>query len=153
MTNKEYADGLRLIADFYETHPRMPLPSNGGTNGFTVFAGRAEGLVAKSLSEIAAILVDGGDLEKTANETFYCVSREFGSLRFEVLDYRKNVCTVVGSHKEIKTVTRTITPAVTQVVQEEIEILDWECPKSLLALAKASELCEICKQYLDNCTC
>jgi hypothetical protein len=133
MTNKEYADGLRLIAKFYETHPEMPLPYNGGTNGFTVFASSRQG---ESLSEITAILADDGDLTKRVNDTFYYVSRQFGGLRFEALDYRKNVCQVVGLHKEIKTVTREITPAVTQEVQEEVEVLEWGCPKSLLALAK-----------------
>jgi hypothetical protein len=89
MTNLEYAQSLRLIADFYEAnadqkqpHPNMWIHCYEREEFLKAATGLARGgMVAKRMDE--------------HEEGEYYVTREFGGIKLEVLIRRKMVCRLV----------------------------------------------------------
>lgn len=120
MDNKQYAAGLRKVADFLEAHTEVGHPEQK----LTIYAsGEKLLLIAREL----------GSFEKLADETFFNLQKDFEGITVEWFAYRSDVCKRVS--KGIKVVPETVIPAKpTQVIAaHEIEEFEWECPESLLS--------------------
>jgi hypothetical protein len=102
MTNQEFADSLRLVADFYEENPEMFLPE-GTLKIFSTYGKEDVIKAAKML----------GTCEKQIDEDFYKLRRKFGSITLEVIETRSLVCTK-------------------RTVMKEMPVDEWDCPESLL---------------------
>ena len=107
MTNKEFADGLRVMADFYEQHEEFPQPYNP----FDVFSVNDE----PALEQVVRAL---GTVEKfTVGNDMFGISRWFGPLLLRVIVDRGVACTrrVVGTEQ---------VEAIPAYVRE---IVEWDC--------------------------
>jgi len=120
MTNKEYADNLRLIANFYDAHPGLPLPYNFERINLSGVYGRT------GLASVARIF---GDCEKEAKNGFYYVKKRIGAVTLTAYDWQANVCerVVVGTR-----LVRKELPTAFETKEEMEEIVEWKCPDSLL---------------------
>jgi hypothetical protein len=102
MTNLEYAAGLRQVAEFYETHPEMPLPPAT----ICVYSWQKPDFLV-SVKEMAK----GGTIHKKVDADaecgYYRTIRHFGAVQLEASIPRRTIC-------------RLVTPAV------------YDCPDSLL---------------------
>ena len=124
MTPTEYADSLRLIADFYEAHEDFPLPhvSSIGMDIFSVY----------TTDELAACARALGTVEKfTVGANLFGIRRQFGALRLEVIVNREIACTrrVIGTEE----IPEHVTPAHIR------EIVEWDCHSLLSAAMTAAE--------------
>jgi hypothetical protein len=122
MTNKEYADSLRLIADFFEQHEEIAVPADPTYSYYTYNRDRkGMGLLARAFGT--------SDKEMTA-DLFY-LSRMFGKIKFQALAWRESVCerVVTGTKK----VTIEAKPA-TEEREVEVPIYEWRCEEPLLAV-------------------
>jgi hypothetical protein len=119
MTIKEYVDSLRQIADFYEANPECPLP--GGTI-FYIDAVHGK----EEMSNVARIF---GSCEKSVDTSFYNLIKVFGSLKLWAREWREKICTrkVIG----VQFVPEKYIPG-TLIEAHEEEIVEWDCPESLL---------------------
>lgn len=90
MDNKQYAAGLRAIADFYEQHPEMPR-----SEGLYVFKYEREAFV-----KAVAMLVDGGKVKKRTVGSGICedfvADRDFGGVKLSIRIPRKNLCKLIS---------------------------------------------------------
>ena len=122
MTHAEYADGLRQIASWWEQHPAIRLPHDAAIYHY---------FSAISKHEIAELMrALGGEVNKKVDGTFFCVTKQFGTITFEASAYRGNICTKreVGVMYVPEVVTSAkVVPAHT------IPQYEWDCPESLLA--------------------
>ena len=110
MTNKEFADGLRMVANFYERHEGFPQPT---PNSFDVFSVDDETM----LEQVARTL---GTVEKfTLGDDLFGIRRVFGPLVLRVIVDRRIACTrrVVGTER----VEAQFSPAYDR------EIVEWDC--------------------------
>ena len=123
MTNKEFVDSLRLIADFYKENLEMPLPHLEGRGCLDIFS-------IDSKEDVARVAAIFGSCKKHIDDTFYRVSRKFGAITLEVVAMRGGICTrrVVGT----KTIQKT-RPVKFETVEEQEDIVEWDCPEALLA--------------------
>jgi hypothetical protein len=122
MTHAEYADGLRQIADFLESHPEISLPEATLT---------CYSLASKKDAAITArALADGGRCNKVFDESVLRLKRVFGPIEVQYIGMRYNVC------EQIKVGTRVVPeryvppqPATLgQVVPEHEEaVYEWVC--------------------------
>ncbi len=116
-THKEFADGLRAIADWYEKNPHIPIPRHPSINNYSV----------NTKGEAAAILRALGQCEKEYDENMFTLSHKFGPIVARFVFYRESVCVkkVVGTREIAETVLpareETIIPA------HKEEIFEWEC--------------------------
>jgi hypothetical protein len=129
MTNKEYADSLRLIADFYEANPDFPQPIDSHIMRIWKFEGK------EGLAEFVRLV--GGKCEKHVDETFFTVSRKFGSITMEASDYRSRVCEKIVVGKKL--VKRSVPIGYREEIVEEEEV-QWKCPPALLDNTIVAEL-------------
>lgn len=114
MDNIEYANCLRLIANWYEANLEVPQPHTG----FQVFTARANfECIARAL----------GSCEKVQepDHNLFRLCRDFGSIRVEFITPLSEICTrkVVGT----EAVPERVIPAFTR------EIVEWDCHSPLLA--------------------
>ena len=118
-TVHEFAEALRKLARWYEEHPDIPRPSDPALCVYAIdhvditFLARTLGTFTK---------------EVTASGGLYMIARDFGGVVLRFVYNRDTVCTkrVVG--------TRTVpaTPAQPACPEHEEEIVEWDCPHSLL---------------------
>jgi len=128
-------NGLRELADFFEANPEAVFPDLI----LTIYAfGEADSRV---LADKYARMFKTFTREQT--ETFFNLTKAFsGRVKLKACFNRKDVCVrlVVGKKKVM--VERFISPTAvmvkepTHMVEEEIDIVEWECPKSLLSPAE-----------------
>jgi hypothetical protein len=110
MTHKQYADSLRQIADWYESHAEIPLPHDANEFGlFTIH----------TLDGMETLARAFGACEKDYTEGFFKLKKGFGEIVFTAYASRDQICKrkVVGTRE----VPETIIPARTE------EIVEWEC--------------------------
>ena len=118
MNNQEYAASLRLMADFFESHPEVETPSGE----FSVYS--------RDLKRTAASI---GSFDKVINGTWFELKKTFGPITVSWFNTRSNVCERVS--KGTKIVPETIIPARPEQIipAHEVEEFEWKCPESLLA--------------------
>lgn len=136
MTNVDFAQALREMADFYEAHPQMPRPEIRDVYRIFSASGKAEFVAA------VRQLADGGKVEKGVDENFYRAKRTFGAgLVLEALCNRAEVCRKVTKLKVVKesvpvryeTRTEQVNiPVAFEEREVEKEVTEWECPESIL---------------------
>jgi hypothetical protein len=124
MTTKDFTDSLREVAAFYEAHPELPLPdwTSDSMSTFTVWA------KDDKLSFMAYAKAFGSFDKRTTSDDFE-LRKSFGCITIVVAIKRSEVCTrrVVGTKKVIKQV-----PVQYEHREVEEEIVEWDCPGSLL---------------------
>ena len=112
--HEQYADSLRGIADWYEKHPEIPLPSDETMTNYSV-----------STKEHAEALVRGlGGCEKNYDEDSFSITKKFGTVKLRFYFSRSEVCrrVVVGTKIEpARIVPERVIPA------KEVDIVEWEC--------------------------
>jgi hypothetical protein len=124
MTHKEYADSLRLIADWVEVHPEIPVPSNEAIKIFAAGDKDRLKLCARAL----------GDSEKIHSLEFnlFTLRKRFGCLYVDVIISRSAVCKrIVKGTKPVPEVTIPAKPEQVIPAHEE-EIVEWDCSEPLL---------------------
>lgn len=124
MTNLEYADSLRLLADWYEEHQEIATPSTD----FKVYS-------LNTKEEATRCMMALKPCKKEYKDSLFYLSRQFGSIDLEFVFYRDQVCTrrVVGKKLigtqviPAKTIAEEIIPA------HEEDIVEWDCGNPLLS--------------------
>ena len=84
MTHSEFAEGLRLVADWFEAHPEVELPS-AEISCYRLHSKTTAGITARALS-------DHGRCEKVFSDTLVELSRMFGVVKLAYYGTRSNVC-------------------------------------------------------------
>lgn len=109
ITHKDYADGLRQIADWYEAHPEIALPTPATLGNYMLNTKEEAAQVSRAL----------GTCEKTYTDTMFYISRQFDAVRLEFVFFRNAVCVprVVGTED----VPERVIPAHTR------DIVEWDC--------------------------
>ena len=109
MTHKEYADGLRAIADWYEAHEEIMLPHDARIDITSVETKEQAITTARAL----------GHCRKHYEDSLFIIERAFGCVPLRFLFWRSAVCTrrVVETVEEPEM----IVPAHTR------EIVAWDC--------------------------
>jgi uncharacterized protein related to proFAR isomerase len=131
------ADGLRLLATMIEENPEVAdnFRSTLQTSGINVHLRSGE--PAAEMANIARIARRyGATTTKDISPTMHNVACDFGTVKFDILAFREEVCerVVIGT----ETVTKTVKdPAVLATVPdvevtETVEKVEWVC-KPLLA--------------------
>jgi hypothetical protein len=92
MTNLEYANSLRQVADFIESHPDFPQPHH--TISVHAWGGKGPFLSA------VVLLKDGGTVQKTADDPEktwprYHAKRLFGGITLDIGIDRSEICKLV----------------------------------------------------------
>ncbi len=126
---QEFIYGLRNIANALEENADMPIP-------YVSIYQRVE-----EASELLAIVKGyGGQWQKSTDSADFNMLREFGGIKFMVYVSREKVCKriVVGK----KVVPESIQPATEEKIipEHEEEIVQWDCPPSLLELIPEPEV-------------
>ena len=121
MTNQEYADSLRLVADFYATHEDVPQPDSV-LKVFALFGRAAVAAFARAL----------GHVEKEVDDHFYRVSRKFGGITLQGLDLRERVCERVQVGEKTQIVRVPVSEPAYEEREEIVPIYEYHCPDSLL---------------------
>jgi hypothetical protein len=121
MTNREFADSLRKVADFYEANPDFPQ----FLDEINVFERGGREALARQARCF-------GHCEKDVDDVWFMVKRDFGQIRLVLNAYRDKVCERVLVRTE--EVPEHIIPAIAEeiVPAHKKEIYEWKCPDSLL---------------------
>ena len=124
MTHKEYADSLRMIAEFYEAHEEVGLPYE-----HEIF----QDFQSVNIRPLARAF--GSAFTKEYDEDFegsFAISKMFGKIEFRCTTSRGEFCVkkVVGKRHvdEVRIPAREET-----VIPEHYEdIVEWDCSESLM---------------------
>lgn len=123
---KDFTDGLRAIADWYDAHPEIAIPGLPEITNASV----------DTKDEAAAVIRALGSCEKEYGQTLFTITKVFGSVKAKFYFYREAVCVkkVIGK----KEIPEQILPAREETVipAHTEEITEWEC---LPILAPTSE--------------
>lgn len=127
----EVVKGLRELADIIE-HSDIELPDTA--TYLYVFVHTVE-----ELAQAAKLMKQA---EKSATDDYYNVRRNFGLINLEYTIARSQVCTarIVGTETVIRD--RIVVPAVVEKITEQRDKVEWDCPKSLLALIAEKDATE-----------
>lgn len=119
MENKEYADSLRMIADWFEAHPDMPLPYQA--DEIDIFA-------VHSREQMENVARQFGSCEKEYSEGLFMLKKKIGEITLRAVANRNEVCKrkVVGA----KLVPEQVIPA------HNVDIVEWECFETPLLAPK-----------------
>lgn len=120
MTREEFVTGLRDAADFIEAHPDLPVYGEDyGEVTLTVPVASGE-----EMGRIARLL---GRADKDYSGSTAKVERRIGPVVLGAFGSREQVCKakVVGT-KEVER-EQIVTPAVTEIVTETVDVVEWEC--------------------------
>jgi hypothetical protein len=124
VTNKEYAESLRSIADFFEQHPEVSLPYD-----------HAEFNYIRSEAKVSPVARALGTCTKVYDGAYpgsFELQRSFGSIRFRAIWKRETVC------ERIEVGKKTIPEQLMFIPEHEEPVYKWRCPKSgILKAAKA----------------
>ena len=114
MSHKEYADGLRHIADWIEAHEDIGLPSN-----------ELQCFSMDEKSEAAKVLMALKPCDKVYSDTLFVIKRAFGPITLKYYFSRDKVCTprVVGT----KVVPATPERIIEAMPEHVVEIIEWDC--------------------------
>ena len=118
---------LREIADFIDAHPEVTV------SHITAYMTPARvDFFPHDEAEMRTIIKALGNVEKVKGlkGVMFRKTTDFVAYECESAD---GVCTQVVVGKETKTVRKVVTEAVCEDVEEEVDILEWECPESALS--------------------
>jgi len=122
LDHKEFADGLRQIADFLEAHLELDLPEPTLTN-YGVHSKEMAASVVRSMSR-------GGRCDKEYTDSLVTLSRKFGPITLQYLGTRSNVCKQVAVGKRVVPeqyiAPKPATEAYT-VPEHEETVYEWRC--------------------------
>ena len=122
----EYAEGLRQVAAFLESHPEIQLPEATLTC-YGIFSKDVAATTARALSQ-------GGRCDKVFEDTLVTLKRDFGPIELRYIGTRSSVC------EQIRVGTRTVPeqyvaprPATeAQLIPEHDEaVYEWRCTSLL----------------------
>lgn len=119
MTHAEYANALRRIADWIETHPEVPLP----------YTAALDICGLKGKEGMAAVAKAFGDCKKVHTESLFELVKDCGGIALCAVALRQNICERVVIR--VETTPEHILPACT-IPAHTREIVEWKCPESLL---------------------
>ncbi len=110
METKEYVQSLRLIADWFEANPEVPIPHDADV--FYLYSLDTR----KEMEMVARIF---GSCEKEYTAGLFKLKKKFGEIEMCVVATREQVCKrkVVGA----KLVPEQVIPA------HNVDIVEWEC--------------------------
>lgn len=118
----EYANGLREVADFLESHPEMDLPDST-LIAYSLYSKEKAATVARAMGQ-------GGRCDKVYEDQIVRLKRDFGPVTLEYIGTRSNVC------EQIRVGTKLVPeqyvppkPAVEASVVPEHEeaVYEWRC--------------------------
>lgn len=116
---------LITVVDWLRVHPEIPLPN---IETLTIYAWDSK----ERAAQLAKAM---GTCDKSSDETFFRLTKSFGSVKLAGVFSRQSVCerVVVGT-KEIESeeadpVAVAALPKVK--VKKQVDIVRWECPKLL----------------------
>ena len=120
MSHKEYADGLRQIADWIEAHPDIEVPET-----------ELSGYGMHSKEDAAKVLMALKPCKKLYGDSLFSIVREFGPITLKFVFSRNQVCTprVVGT----KVVPATPERIIEAMPEHVVEIIEWDCEPILTA--------------------
>lgn len=128
--NKEYVEGLRQLASWYEAHPEIDTPDKT----IDVYS-------LNTKEEAAACLKALVPCKKEYEGTMFRLSKEFGSINLRFIFYRQAVCTarVIGQrHIEAYTKPAQLLPA-EHVDAHDEDIIEWDCGPIIVPEGQGSE--------------
>ena len=116
--NEVIAD-LRTVLNWLESNSSVPLPYQ--LNELSIHPGGKNDFLA-----IAKVL---GNFKKSTDENFFRLTKEFGTVKLVVTEWRNQVCTKrqVGTREVEEKVALTY-----EIKKTEVPVYEWECPESLL---------------------
>jgi hypothetical protein len=119
MTHTDYANGLRQVADFLESHPEIKLP-DAQLSCYAIF----------NKDEAAAVLHAFGNAKKEYDDNIFLLSKDFGAINLRYVGQRSAVCEKV--QVGTKEVPEYVEPAVEAqpervVPAHEEPIIEWRC--------------------------
>ena len=121
---KEWIDGLRNLADFFEKNECTD--HIYATFQIDLFVNDAEGLL-NTAREL------GGKWKKKDKGSWFCLVQNFGPHHIDINANRENVCEQVEVGEETVMVTDPEAPK----IEVTRPVYEWKCPESLNALASA----------------
>jgi hypothetical protein len=128
--HEAYANGLREMADWIESHPEFALPSTDLYN-YALY----------TKEEAKALLSALKPCSKDYSDDLFYIRRKFGPVTLSFAFYRKEICIrrKVGEKVVPKQeIPQQIVPA--RVVEEHVEdVYEWDCTKPLLELPEEME--------------
>jgi hypothetical protein len=113
MERDQFIRGLREAADFLDAHPELEVPSTLLT--VNVFV--------ESKDELMAMARGSGKWDKGGNDNFFYLTREIGSVKYDINVQRTQVCKRVVVGTEV-------------IPQQVVEKVEWICDEPLLALTQ-----------------
>ena len=120
--HKDYASGLRQVADFIESHPEIDLPEHVITH-YGLHSKEKAATVARALST-------GGRCDKVFDDHLFTIKRNFGPIELRYLGVRSSVCEQVAVGKRVVPEQYVAPkPAVEghTVPEHEETIYEWRC--------------------------
>lgn len=126
MTNQEYADSLRLIADWFEAHTEVAPPHDADLiHLYNVHTREDMERVARNF----------GSCEKDYDDGYFRLKKKFGEITVEAVASRDQVCKkkIVGA----RVVPEQVIPSYVQ------EIVEWECFETPLLAPRESALAKV----------
>lgn len=110
--NSDFPKSLRILADFYDTHPDFPQPD------LRFAVGEANGKEAA-----AKVIRAFGSCVKEYSDAMFHIKKQFGCICLDVLFYRTDVCEAIVVGKKLIPAT----PAVEAKPEHEEDIIEWRC--------------------------
>jgi hypothetical protein len=133
-TQREFIDGLRDIADWFEDHPHYITISFGQDFYLSCVGDDAA-------AKLVALSRELGKVDKSAVGAIYEIARKFGPHKISGNASRGSVCEkiVTKTTKVVVVPDPVLLAAVPTVSQtEEVEEVEWKCPDSLLAIGSST---------------
>jgi len=129
-THVTFANDLRDLADWVESHshPELQIPGLDRVDIFPHDDGESLPLYAKAM----------GTVEKEADDSFFMLRKNFGSIQLEVNWWREQVCERVKVGEKV--IPEQIFPAKSEeIIPEHVEnVYEWKCPESILTGKKGA---------------
>lgn len=125
--NKEYAASLKMLAAFYENNPMLELPTCSYFDSLSFNISLRE----ENKDSLMAFCRAFRTFKKSVTAESFKIVKEFGIISLTVSISRAEVCTkkVVGKKMVSKVV-----PKGYDTIQVEEDVIEWECPKSLMRM-------------------
>jgi hypothetical protein len=139
----EFTAGLRAAADWFDTHPELPVPyeaTPGHHSGGVRFSIGIHGSHVDPDETVpgafaAAVMALGGARIKDADDAYMRVTRRFGpGVNVEIWAVRAEVCEAVVVGTETVIEDEVVTPAVTRRVETTRDVIEWRCAPLLQAV-------------------